>query len=247
MPDATPDPAAGLPPFYRKPVALRFDEYGRHSLAADRDHRFASRVVAVPLGIGEFPRAAGQYPIVFVDAGAPMPLAVLGLHGRNLMVGPDGRWREGHYVPAYIRRYPFILVETEAAGDRLPAIDEACGWLLPDGARADATRLFDASGGPSRCVAEMMELCAAVDAEHRRSAAFVQALAGQGILVVPRADRDGFRIVDEAAWRALPAETLGGWHRQGWTDLVALHLASQHCWQALAEFQGDDQNQGGGA
>jgi len=69
-------------------------------------------------------RAQRHYPIVFTGTGKPYPAAVLGLRvDQNLFIGPDGRWVEGIYVPAYVRRYPFVFIE--APEDKLIlAIDE---------------------------------------------------------------------------------------------------------------------------
>jgi len=46
---------------------------------------------------------------------------------------------------------------------------------------------------------------------------------------------NGFRMVDEAKFRALPANVVTQFHARGWTDLVVLHLASQLSWRALME------------
>ena len=42
-----------------------------------------------------------------------VPVAILGLRGAaNQFVNSEGAWREGKYIPAYVRRYPFILMES---------------------------------------------------------------------------------------------------------------------------------------
>jgi hypothetical protein len=48
---------------------------------------------------------------------------------------------------------------------------------------------------------------------------------------------DGFQIVDEAAYLALPDATITAWHRRGWLSLVTLHLASQGNWLRLIDLQ----------
>src|SRR3546814_4459815 len=65
-------------------------------------------------------------PIAFViDAtGRHDVAAVLALHGdRNAFVDPDGRWLAEHYVPAYLRRFPFCsFVHGAAAQTNAPIV-----------------------------------------------------------------------------------------------------------------------------
>lgn len=70
---------------------------------------------SAPLVISEFAEAQKAFPIVFAPSGKEglIPMALLGLKpGENLLVGADGRW-EGHYIPAFLRRYPFMVTEPE--------------------------------------------------------------------------------------------------------------------------------------
>ncbi len=64
----------------------------------------------------EFAVAARHYPIVFSNSAPHLPVTVCGLQtGSNAFVGNDNRWTQGCYVPAYVRRYPFILMENAEA------------------------------------------------------------------------------------------------------------------------------------
>ncbi|MEO2038916.1 MAG: SapC family protein, partial [Martelella sp.] len=46
---------------------------------------------------------------------------------------------------------------------------------------------------------------------------------------------DGFSVIDIERYRALPARTLKQWTEKGWTDAIALHLASAQNWGLLME------------
>jgi SapC len=66
-------------------------------------------------------------------------VAVPGLRGQhNPLVHAGGQWREGVYVPACIRRYPFIVHENAAGTELTLCIDEAAGQLPVDH-RADVS------------------------------------------------------------------------------------------------------------
>ena len=77
----------------------------------------------VPLTVGEFPIAGIYYPIIFAGD-RYQPLAVMGMRqGSNLFVGADGAFEVGAYIPAYIRRYPFVLANDQAREQLVVCID----------------------------------------------------------------------------------------------------------------------------
>lgn len=82
------------------------------------DFSFAAQTVSVPLLWDEISAAARCYPIVFPLAETPdkavMPQALLSLvAGHNAFVSDKGAWEAGCYVPAHVRRYPFMLAEVK--------------------------------------------------------------------------------------------------------------------------------------
>ena len=236
-----------LPLFYKEPILLRFADHAASGLTSHKGYDFARDTVAVPLGIGEFAAAIRDYPIVF-SGDDKTPLAVVGIkQGTNLFVDVTGAWRAGAYVPAYLRRYPFIAAETPDGSARLLTVDAASDRFVIDAAeRSDVDRLFDAAGEPTPSAQSAMDFCQAYHEDHLRTATFVTALAEAGLLSPKTADMrfpdgsryllDGFLAVDEEAYRALPPETLSDWHAKGWLDLVALHLASRQSWQVLLDL-----------
>ena len=238
-----------MPLFYKAPAILRFSAFGQARLAALGDYGFASRTAAIPMTAAEFAWAGADYPIVF-SQGDGMPLAVVGVKaGQNLFAAEwtsDLRARAGEvyrrqYVPAYVRRYPFIAADSGEGSDVVLAIDKACDRLGPTKGEA----LFEVSGTASAVTRRFMALCHDYHTDHRRTQAFVAALQAEKLLVPGTMSLqiagqshglvDGFHIVDEAAFQALPAETLAIWHRKQWLALVILHLASQRNWSALVE------------
>lgn len=240
-------PETALPLFYKEPVLLRFADHAAAGLARHNGFDFAREAVAVPLGIGEFAAAIRHYPIVF-SGDDNSPLAVVGVkQGINLFVEVTGAWRSGAYVPAYLRRYPFIAAETPDGSARLLTIDAASNRFIIDSPeRADVDRLFDAAGNATPTAQSAMDFCQAYHDDHLQTADFVAALSGAGLLAPKTADMrfpdgsryllDGFLAVEEAAYRGLPPETLSDWHAKGWLDLVALHLASRQSWQVLLDL-----------
>ena len=99
----------------------------------------------------EFVRAAGLYPVVFLEDKERdqfRPVALLGLEaGENLFVGPDGKW-QGSYIPAIIRRYPFALASTGEDGQFTVCIDEDCELVNDD----DGVPMFGDDGEPAEAL-----------------------------------------------------------------------------------------------
>ena len=240
--NATNQPAA-LPIFYSRPRPLdAVGDRGR-SLQPSSDFRFARATNSVLLGAAEFLRAMRSYPIVFTSREPRVAVAVLGLEGNdNLFVGEDGKWREGDYIPAYVRRYPFIFLEQPDKNELTLCVDEASGLLT----QSDDHLLFEA-GEATKLVRNALDFCREFHDQTLASAAFVGELARHGLLVPNEARirlnsgkemtlRD-FQVVDEAKFNALPDDVFLDWRRRGWLPLVYAHLMSMASWAGLVELE----------
>lgn len=232
--------AASLPLFYSRPRILQPALHGRHSLRQDGDYRFAAATNAVPLVAQEMTTACRHYPIVFSDDTTPHPVAVLGLRRHeNAFVDAAGQWRQGAYVPAYVRRYPFIFLEDTARAEVTLCVDEAAGAFVEDGGQP----LFGAAGEPTALALDALAFCRGYQAQHLLAGEFAQALAHAGLLVDHRADATladgrrlslaGFKVIDEHRFERLPADELTRWRDKGWLRLAYSHFVSTGAWAAL--------------
>jgi SapC len=241
---ARPGQAAELPIFYRQPRPLDAQRDQRQALKAAPDFGFARGTNSVVLNGPEFPHAARSYPIVFTASEPRAAVAVLGLaDNENLFIREDGAWLADTYIPAYVRRYPFILMEQAASNELVLCIDEASGLLSPEGER----KLFE-NGEPAKLVRDALAFCGEFHQHHRATGEFARALAAQGLLapnearVVMNTGRQltlrGFEVIDEAKFNALPDEVFLDWRRRGWLPLVYCHFLSMANWAKLVELEG---------
>lgn len=240
-PSSAPTKPQGLPLFYKRIEALGPQRHARLGIKAQGTYAFAGAANSVPVNAIEFGLVSRNYPIVFSNEERGLPIAVLGLQaGENLFVDAAGHWERGQYVPAYVRRYPFIALAPQNSRDYALCIDVASDLLEVDGARP----IFEA-GQPSDLTKKALEFCQTYQTQQDATQLFVEAIAKSGLLV-PRSAKvtlhsgdgralSGFRIIDEHKFNALPDNVFLDWRKRGWIGLIYAHLASQACWPALVE------------
>ncbi len=143
------------PLFYQSLVPLHRDRHRDWKLAqGEGRHGFAAGSHVIPAVVDEFGAALAHLPIVFAPS-EPRPTTVflVGVRpAQNLFVDADGRWTGG-YIPAFVRRYPFMRGEVEG-GSAVTCIDERSALLSTD----DGEALFDAQGQESPLLRTTMEL-----------------------------------------------------------------------------------------
>jgi hypothetical protein len=230
------------PLFYERVVPL--DRDAHRSLTLDRGFDFARDANLIPAVIDEFGAAIAHLPIAFLP-GAKRPAAVfvVGLNpGRNLFLKPDGTW-DGRYVPAYVRRYPFIVGDVPG-GEPLLCIDESYRGF----GGATGERLFSDSGEPQAVVSQALDLAVNYKRSADRTDEFCAMLQEMGLLGSVSFNArtaggentvvHGLFVVDEAAFDALGDDDVRKLHRQGFLKPILQHLASLAAISHLADRSG---------
>ncbi|MDD3029594.1 MAG: SapC family protein [Alphaproteobacteria bacterium] len=231
-----------LPMFYSSPRPLDRSRDGKIKMARIADFSFARKTNAIPLLIEEFSTAAAHYPIVFADGELPVPAAVVGLQNdSNLFINADGSWLQGAYLPAYVRRYPFILMDDPSNKQFVLCIDDTCPQLREDG----EFPLFDGDQ-PSAFTKSAMEFCGALRRQGDATDDFVKAMKENNLLVAnnteiiaPDGTRfrlSGFLVIDPKKFEALPDNIILNWRKKGWLPLIYAQLLSSARWQSLVSL-----------
>jgi hypothetical protein len=230
------------PLFYENPVALHPQTLAGVSLADPLDYGFARDTNIIPISLNEIPLAAQAYPVAFTIEGGVRPVAVVGLRDdENLFVDRRGAWADSAYVPAYVRRYPFILGE-EPGGEFVTLCIDHCPRVLA--ANGAGKPLFQGDE-PTRLVKTAFEFCQSYRAMEAATSPFIEALIAHDLLdarvatiSLPDAGQvklAGFATIDEARLRTLPDEVFLEFRRQGWLKAVYAQLQSTLNWNALAD------------
>ncbi|MCF8204850.1 MAG: SapC family protein [Methylotenera sp.] len=228
------------PPMYGELLPL--DREVHKNLKLDTSQSVVGRVAdqnSVFLAAVEFADACKEYPIVFVRAGtagpegktAVAPLAVLGLRaGSNLFVDGD-QWK-GNYVPAYVRRYPFVMARLEENTNNMavcfdstwPAFNEATGEAL-----------FK-DGEPTEFVMNAKAFLENFEQEAERTRLICDLLVELNLLqdmrfeaTLPNGEKfdvEGFLALDEKKYAELPDAKVLELHRNGLIALIEMHRLS---------------------
>ena len=239
--------AAPMPLFYNRVVPLDLRLHGELKLDRSAPYRFAAKTNAVPISMVEFSQVAAHYPIVFAGPEA-LPLAVVGLRdGQNLFVDERGRWRPGHYVPAYVRTYPFIFLQDGPMGALYLGIEPEAPLLS-----ARAGELLFTRGKPSKLLKTTIEVCTAYRDDLIKTREFCRALSRARLLEERSAKLDfvrggaaqidGFHGISAAAFAALRDVTFLEWRHKGWLEAIYAHLLSQDRWVSLMDVASEKTN-----
>ena len=229
------NPQDGLPLFYNQLEALSTVTHADWKSRRVEGAPFLAKTHAVPLTVEEFAMAQRHFPIVFSVGADPVPLALMGLNeGMNAFVDDEGRLLEDVYVPAYIRRYPWMLARlTPDAQDLSLCFDPTAGAVGP----YEEGEAVVVDGKASPHVQDVLKFCEDFEMAGQRTGAFMKELAENNLLmdgefnVQPVGAEQpftyrGFQMVSEEALQKLRGDQLRKMVQSGLLPLLYAHLFS---------------------
>jgi hypothetical protein len=228
---------------YESVVPLSAARHGDCSIEIRGSYEFSGKINSVPLIAVEFPAAAAEYAIVFAGNETNlMPAAILGLRGtENLFLNKESAW-EARYIPAFVRRYPFVF-STSADGQKLVlCIDEDFAGFNREGR---GQRLFTEDGRPTAYVENVLKFLQEFQAQFVRTQSFCKTVQELDLLEprqaqvgLPSGERlalGGFMAVNRQKLKALPGEKLAKLAQTDELELLYLHLHSMRNFVRLQE------------
>jgi hypothetical protein len=240
-------PQPQLPLFYNDLLPLNSQQHGDWKVGSFDNASFLAEAHAIPLTVDEFVDAQRNYPIVFTAGENPLPIALFGLNeGVNCFIDEEKKMVPEVYVPAYIRRYPFILAKLQPDKDDMSLCFDPTAGVV--GKRDDGQVLFDGTE-PSEYTKGVLDFCQKFEQSGQRTRQFLEELKKldllmDGEIAITRSDTPdtpfvyrGFRMVDENKMRELPTETLEALNKNGMLLLIHAHLFSMNLMRRLFERQ----------
>jgi hypothetical protein len=236
---------------YETAVPVSSGRHGKCSVEGGKGYAFTRSVNSVPLMAVEIPQAATEYAIVFTQSkDEVMPVVILGARqGENLYLGADDSWT-AKYIPAFIRRYPFVFSATEDGKSFTLCVDEAFQGLNYQG-RGQA--LFTADGAQTPYVGNVLKFLQDYRAQFLRTKAFCRKLAEHKLLEPMQAQftlgqeekisLGGFLAVDRERLKKLPGDVLAQLAATDELELLYLHLQSMRNFSFVKDRLASQRNQ----
>jgi hypothetical protein len=229
-------PNTGLPLLYNQLEPISSQQHGTMKVRGLQALPAVANVHAVPLTVDEFALAQRHYPIIFSAGEDPVPLALMGLNeGVNTFIDAEGRSMDRQvYLPAYLRRYPFLLARLNPASDELSlCVDPTAGAV---GDFEDGQPLFE-DNQPSEATKAILQFCEQFEEAGQRTGLFMAEVKKAGLLmegevaIQPEGAEQpfiyrGFQMVDEEKLRELRGDELRKMNQNGLLPLMFAHLFS---------------------
>jgi hypothetical protein len=229
-------PQPQLPLFYQDLMPLNSRDHATWRARTVDKASWLSNQHAIPLTVEEFPHAQRDYPIVFSAGDNPVPLALMGLNeGVNVFFDDEGAPRGDAYIPAYIRRYPFLLAKLRPDTDEMSLCFDPTSDVLGDFKEGDA--LFE-DGQPSEHTKGVLDFCEKFEEAGARTGAFIEEIKNADLLMdgevaIQQNDKPdqpyvyrGFKMINQDKLKAVDAEKIKAWNENGILPLIYAHLMS---------------------
>lgn len=230
-------PQPTLPLFYKDLMPLNSRDHAKWRSKPMERAQWLIGQHAIPLTVEEFVQAQRNFPIVFSAGDSPVPLALMGLNeGVNTFVDDEGKVNDPVYMPAYIRRYPFLLAKLQAGTEDLSlCFDPTADMIGEDG---EGLELFDSEGQPSESTKGVLQFCERFEEAGAKTKGFMDELAKHELLMdgeiaITQNDEPdkpfvyrGFKMVNEEKLRELRGDLLRTWTQNGMLALIHAHLFS---------------------
>ncbi|HKR24281.1 MAG TPA: SapC family protein [Allosphingosinicella sp.] len=232
---ATQPPPPNLPIFYQNLQPLSSSLHSNYKTRPSDKAPHLALANAIPLTIDEFTTAQRHFPIVFSSGDVPVPLALMGLNdGVNVFIDDEGKPHNPVYIPAYVRRYPYLLARLDQNAEELSLCFDPESDLIGEG--GDGNALFE-DEKPTEALNAILKFCEDFEIAAQRTNAFVKELQEQDLLIdgevtIQPGDAAqpflyrGFRMVDEEKVRGLTGDQLRKFNQNGILPLVYAHLFS---------------------
>ncbi|MEJ7935266.1 SapC family protein [Sphingobium sp. AN558] len=239
-------PANNLPVFYNDLIPLSSVDHADFRSRSVDAAPFLVSQHAVPLTVDEFVAAQRFVPIIFSAGDESVPLALMGLNeGVNTFLDDEGKLRGPAYVPAYVRRYPWMLAKLRPDSDELSLCFDPTSEAI--GQFDDGQPLFE-DAKPTELTQGVLKFCEDFEQAAARTGQFMRELAeldlimdGEVAIQIPGNDQPfvyrGFRMVNEEKLRDMRGDQLRKINQSGMLPLIHAHLFSLQLMRELFEAQ----------
>lgn len=245
--EKTQENQGGMPLFFRNPVPLDSGKHAKAGIKSKQSLTFTRKTNSIPVNAIEFIEAAKHYPIVFTTDELALPAVIVGLEQENYFVDAKGNWKEAAYVPAYVRKYPFVFMEVPEKQQYLLCVDDEAELFTNKA--TDENLAFYKDGQPSDLTKQALEFCTAFHNHYLITRNFCKDLKEADLLTPNQSDAKlfngrqirlgGFQLIDEAKFNALPDDKILEFRKKGWLPFIYFALMSASNWKKVVDMAAD--------
>ena len=227
---------------FQQPAPLEKQAHKNLKMKPFEDFSYAEHLHSALLAGSEFFAAGRSFPVVFVknSQGKAVPIAVLSLNKTGHALGAK---MEGVYVPAFIRRYPFIMDSKNS----VLYFDKDCRALQEE----EGDALFNEDGEVSEYLNEILKFNKELDNHYKLTEEFVEALEekellepyqGQLNINDQKVKLDQYLIINEQKLHScLSDEEIVSWFKKGWIAWSYAQISSLSAMGKVVQRLGDSQ------
>ncbi len=247
-PQAEAPTVSGTVMFYKNPQPLSLDAHKKFGVTpVAKPFEFMADQHFMPMTAPEFGAAAASFPVIFAGE-ERTPLAVMGVRqGENLFVTGEGQYEQDFYMPAFARRFPFVLA-ADKSNDRFVVCVDTEAECVTD--KKPAQMFFDKEDTSSftkeafqflqnyerdrQATAKMVEEFIAADLFEQKEMNFrgQNADGSEG----PKQKIADYFAISEEKLKALPTEKLKDYSERGYLAVAYAHMVSLGNWQRLVNM-----------
>lgn len=233
--------------FYKNPQPLSPEQHGGLGVKQiEQPFSFLRQAHAVPVTVTEFGMGGTAYPIIFVGDDYA-PVAVMGVRqNQNLFVDENGKTDQDFYIPAFVRRYPFVFAN-DSEGDRLLLCVDRDAPMVTN--QPDVP--FFQDGKATEFTTNAIEFCKEYERQRRATVEFVTLIKGLGLFeqktvaFQPRNEKGepigeqqkiaDYWAIDEGRLNELPVEQFNQLRENGALGAIYAHMISLLNWQRVIQ------------
>jgi len=245
--DASTPTVSGSVMFYEKPVPLTKDKHAKFGVKqVDKPFQFMADQHFLPLTAPEFGAASASMPIIFAGE-ERSPLAVMGIRsGENLFVN-EGKFEMDFYLPAFARRYPFVLAGDNANDRFVVCVDEKDECVK----NKKPEEMFFDKDDTTQFTKEAFQFLQSFERDRQATQKMVDEFKALDLFEAkemnfqgnnpdgtpaPRQKIADYFAVSEDKLKALPEAKLAEMTKNGYLAVAYAHLVSLGNWQRLVNM-----------
>lgn len=245
--DANTPAISGNVMFYEKPVPLNKEQHSKFGVKQiSKPFEFMADQHFLPITAPEFGAASASMPIIFAGE-ERTPLAVMGIRsGENLFV-KDGQFEVDFYMPAFARRYPFVLAGDKANDRFVVCVDEKAECVT----NKKPQQMFFDKDDTSQFTKEAFQFLQNFERDRQATTKMIEVFKELDLFEpkemnfqgnnpdgtpAPRQKIADYFAVSEEKLKALPDAKIAEFSKNGYLAVAYAHLVSLGNWQRLVNM-----------